>query len=208
MKSLRVGYNEENIGYNEENIRRKNRARNGGLHMKYSLDSKKVERGTRQLLKERGVETEQIAELVLFLQKDYFSDLSLEECVKNVEMVLSKREVQNAILTGIQLDMLAEKGQLMAPLQEMVEHDEGLYGCDEVLALSIVNVYGSIGFTNFGYIDKLKPGILQKLNDKHDKPCHTFLDDIVGAVAAAASSRIAHRKQAEIEGLGGNPAIE
>ncbi|MNG40377.1 Phosphatidylglycerophosphatase A [compost metagenome] len=68
-----------------------------------------------------------------------------------------------------------------------------------------MNVYGSIGFTNFGYVDKLKPGILKKLNDKEDAQCHTFLDDIVGAIAAAASSRIAHRKQAEREGRVGPP---
>jgi len=55
------------------------------------------------------------------------------------------------------------------------------------------HVYGSIGFTNYGYVDKLKPGILKKLNDKSTGKCHTFLDDIVGAIAAAASSRLAHR---------------
>ena len=81
----------------------------------------------------------------------------------------------------------------------MLANDEGLYGVDEVLAFSIVNVYGSIGFTNYGYIDKLKPGILEQLNDKSSGRVHTFLDDIVGAVAAAASSRIAHRKQADRE---------
>lgn len=80
----------------------------------------------------------------------------MEECVHNVEMVLSKREVQNAVLTGIQLDMLAEEGKLFPPLQDMIENDEGLYGVDEILAFSIVNVYGSIGFTNYGYVDKLK----------------------------------------------------
>jgi phosphatidylglycerophosphatase A len=117
----------------------------------------------------------------------------------SVDAVLSKREVQNAILTGIQLDLLAAEGKLLPPLQDMIENDEGLYGCDEILALSIVNVYGSIGFTNFGYIDKLKPGILKRLNDKSTGETHTFLDDIVGAIAAAASSRIAHRKQAEKE---------
>ncbi len=74
----------------------------------------------------------------------------------------------------------------------MIEHDEGLYGVDETLALSVTNVYGSIGMTNFGYIDKLKPGILEKLNSKKDDNIHTFLDDIVGAIAAAASSRLAH----------------
>ena len=116
----------------------------------------------------------------------------LEECIKNVERVLSKREVQNAILTGIQLDLLSEQGLLEEPLQSIIRTDEGLYGVDEILAFSIVNVYGSIGFTNYGYIDKKKPGILEKLNDKSSGECHTFLDDIVGAIAAAASSRLAH----------------
>ena len=84
---------------------------------------------------------------------------------------------------------------LSEPLQDIVKRDEGLYGIDEVIALSIVNVYGSIGFTNFGYIDKLKPGILEYLNDKSTGKVHTFLDDIVGGIAAAASSRLAHRAE-------------
>lgn len=165
----------------------------------YSLDSEKVEKATREWLKKRGVTLDHIAELVLFLQSKYFPDLTLEYCRYSVDQVLMKREVQNAVLTGIQLDVLAEQGMLIPELQEMVENDEGLYGVDEILAFSIVNVYGSIGFTNFGYVDKMKPGILEKLNDKHDGEIHTFLDDIVGAIAAAASSRIAHRKQAEVE---------
>ncbi|QAY65127.1 phosphatidylglycerophosphatase A family protein [Paenibacillus protaetiae] len=165
----------------------------------YSLNSKKVEAATDEWLARRGVTRDKIAELVHFLQKDYFPNLTVEECIHHVNAVLSKREVQNAVLTGIQLDLLAEEGKLLEPLQEMIFNDEGLYGCDEVLALSIVNVYGSIGFTNFGYIDKLKPGILKKLNDRSDGEIHTFLDDIVGAIAASAASRIAHRKQAERE---------
>ncbi|TFB24251.1 phosphatidylglycerophosphatase A [Filobacillus milosensis] len=142
-------------------------------------------------LQERGVQLDKIADLVYFLQKDYVDELSLDECLSNVKKVLQKREVQNAILTGIQFDKLAEKNQLEEPLQQIVEQDQGLYGIDEVIALSIVNVYGSIGLTNFGYIDKVKPGILEFLNDKRNG-CHTFLDDIVGAIAAAASSRLAH----------------
>jgi phosphatidylglycerophosphatase A len=31
------------------------------------------------------------------------------------------------------------------------------------------------------------------LNDKSSGYVHTFLDDIIGAIAAAASSRLAHR---------------
>ncbi|MCM3630051.1 phosphatidylglycerophosphatase A [Paenibacillus glycanilyticus] len=162
----------------------------------YSLNSREVADATNEWLEKRGVSKTSIAQLVHFLQKDYYPELTLDDCIDHVESVLSKREVQNAVLTGIQLDLLAEEGKLMAPLQEMVRNDESLYGCDEILALSIVNVYGSIGFTNFGYIDKLKPGILKKLNDKNDGQIHTFLDDIVGAIAASAASRLAHRKQA------------
>jgi len=165
----------------------------------YRLNSKEVARATEEWLTKRGVTKEQIGQLVMLLQKDYFPDLTLAECVVNVEAVLSKREVQNAVLTGIQLDMLAEEGKLLQPLQDMIAYDEGLYGCDEILALSIVNVYGSIGLTNFGYVDKLKPGVLKKLNDKNSGETHTFLDDIVGAIAASASSRIAHRKQEDRE---------
>jgi len=146
-----------------------------------------------ELLNSRGVTIQDIAELVYFLQKKYHPHLTMEECVENVNAVLSKREVQNAVLTGIQLDILAEKKQLEEPLQSIIATDEGLYGVDEILAFSIVNVYGSIGFTNYGYIDKLKPGILKYLNDKSTGLCNTFLDDIVGAIAAAASSRLAHR---------------
>ena len=144
------------------------------------------------LMKERGVSVEDIADLVLHLQKSYVENLTMEECIENVTAVFLKREVQNAIITGIEIDKLAESGQLSQPLADIILTDEGLYGIDEILALSIVNVYGSLGFTNYGYIDKVKPGILQKLNDKSDSECHTFLDDIVGAIAAAAASRIAH----------------
>ncbi|AIQ49049.1 phosphatidylglycerophosphatase [Paenibacillus sp. FSL R7-0273] len=165
----------------------------------YSLNSKAVAKATTHWMRERGVTVDEIAELVMFLQQKYYPTLTMEECVHNVEMVLSKREVQNAVLTGIQLDVLAEEGKLFTPLQDMIENDEGLYGVDEILAFSIVNVYGSIGFTNYGYVDKLKPGVLTRLNDKSTGQVHTYLDDIVGAIAAAASSRIAHRKQAERE---------
>jgi phosphatidylglycerophosphatase A len=152
---------------------------------------------TLQWIAKRGVELKEIAELTFFLQKDYLPSLTLEECLENVKQVLKKREVQNAVLTGIQLDMLAECRQLEEPLLDMLVRDEGLYGIDEVLSMAILNVYGSIGLTNYGYIDRVKPGVLKRLNDKHDGEIHTFLDDIVGAIAASASSRLAHnRKQA------------
>jgi phosphatidylglycerophosphatase A len=145
-------------------------------------------------LEERGVRIDEIAELTFFLQADFYSDVTMEECIENVQMVLTKREVQNAILTGIQLDVLAEKEILREPLLQMIRSDESLYGIDEVMSLAILNVYGSIGFTNYGYIDRLKPGILCRVNSKSDGKIHTYLDDFIDAVAAAAASRLAHTR--------------
>ncbi|WP_100013227.1 phosphatidylglycerophosphatase A [Lentibacillus sediminis] len=160
--------------------------------MEENTKKSELEVKARKWLTERGVELEDIAELVYYLQSKYHENLSMEDCLYNVDRVLTKREVQNAVLTGIQLDVMAEKQMLDQPLQKTIDTDEGLYGIDEVIALSIINVYGSIGFTNYGYIDKQKPGILKRLNDKSTGEVHTFLDDIVGAIAAAASSRLAH----------------
>ena len=144
-------------------------------------------------LKDRGVTLEEIAELVYDLQKPYLTEITMDLCLDNVQAVIRKREVQNTILTGIELDVLCEENKLSSPLQEIIKEDEGLYGIDEILALSIVNVYGSIGFTNYGFLDKTKPKVISRLdNHKNTQETHTFLDDIVGAIAAAAASRVAH----------------
>ncbi len=150
-----------------------------------------VEEEVIQLLALRGVTVDDIAEIVLDLQKHYHPELTLADCQENILRVLGKREVQHAILTGVALDMLAEKGALEQPLQAIMERDEPLYGVDEILALSITNVYGSIGLTNYGYLDKTKVGILGRLNGDREH-IHVFLDDLVAGVAAAAASRIAH----------------
>lgn len=149
----------------------------------------------KQRLSERGVELVDIATLTWELQKPYVKDITLETCLAHVERVVMKREVQHAILTGLELDILAEQHKLSEPLLSMLLGDYGLYGIDEILALSIVNVYGSIGFTNFGYVDKLKPGIIGEIDRAGHASgrCNTFLDDIVGAIAAAAASSIAHK---------------
>ena len=161
------------------------------------MEQKDLDKLVIEKIKERGVSIQQIAELTHFLQVPYYPNLTLDVCIHNVEAVLKKREVQNAILTGIRLDELAELKLLEGPLQEMVETDYSLYGIDEILAFSILNVYGSIGFTNYGYIDKLKPGILGEIDakGKTGESCQTFMDDLIGAIAAAAASRIAHRQK-------------
>lgn len=146
---------------------------------------------TKDMLNKRGVMIEDIVRIVQKLQEKYNPNLPLSVCMENVEKVLNKREIIHAVLTGLALDQLAEQKLLPEPLQHLVETDEPLYGIDEIIPLSIVNVYGSIGLTNFGYLDKEKIGIIKELDESPDG-IHTFLDDIVAALAAAAASRIAH----------------
>lgn len=147
------------------------------------------------LLQSRGVTLESLEELVFFLQGKYYEDLTKEEVRSAIESVLRKREVQNAILTGASLDILAEKGLLLdKDLEHLLMDDAGLYGIDEVLAFGICNLYGSIALTSYGYVDKLKPGIVGILNTKGEH-CNTYMDDIAGAIAACAASKVAHNKQ-------------
>ena len=161
--------------------------------MAYQYKMKELQEITIATLNRRGVTLEDIAEIVMFLQKKYYDGLTMEICMESLMAVLSKREIIHAVLTGIALDELAEKKLLPSPIQEIIESDEPLYGIDEILPLSIVNVYGSIGLTNFGYLDKEKIGIIKKLDmEKYTVSVNTFLDDIVAALAAAAASRIAH----------------
>ncbi|MCK9906203.1 phosphatidylglycerophosphatase A, partial [Frankia sp. Cpl3] len=106
---------------------------------------------------------------------------------------------QHALLVGIELDVLAEKGMLSEPLQTIIASDEGLFGCDETLALGSGFGYGSIAVTTFGHLDKQKVGVIKHLDNKATGKVHTFLDDLVASIAANASSRMAHRLRDEQE---------
>ncbi|WP_438446146.1 phosphatidylglycerophosphatase A family protein [Gorillibacterium sp. sgz5001074] len=153
-----------------------------------------TERHIIETLEARGVRIPQIAEIVYRLQLPYNPELTMEECEESVREVLKKREVQFTLYTGIALDQLAERKLLPEPLQSILEADEPLYGVDETVALGIIHVYGMIGLTSFGYLDKEKSGIIRQLNDDKNG-IHVFLDDLVAGLAAAASARIAHQNK-------------
>lgn len=144
-------------------------------------------------LEERGVTIEDIALIVKDAQSSY-QEITMQECIDMVLYIISKRETIYTILTGIALDECAEKEMLDNEVNMLIKNDRGLYGLDEILALSIVNMNGSIALTNFGYLDRTKPGIIGKV-DKEGKEkikCHTFLDDIICAIASSSISRMAH----------------
>lgn len=159
---------------------------------KYSMEQ--LLDATIKALHSRGIEVEDIAEIVYDLQAEYTDDLSMKTCMENVMAVLKKREVVHAVLTGIEIDRAVEQDLFSEPINSIIKADEGLFGIDEILPLSIVNLYGSIGLTNFGFLDKKKSGIIKKLDEEKEGRVHTFLDDIVAGIAAAAASRLAHRR--------------
>lgn len=160
-----------------------------------------VEKAARGALIRRGVEIKDIASIVYEMQIPYNPELTIAYCIETIENVLQKRELQHAILVGVELDELAEQGKLSSPLQDLIISDEGLFGVDETVALGAVFTYGSIAVTTFGHLDKNKIGIINELDTKKGSKVNTFLDDLVASVAASAASRIAHRtrdKQEEI----------
>lgn len=160
---------------------------------KTAVHSKVVREATKAALARRRVTIQDIADIVYEMQLPYNPGLEMDYCIESVNSVLEKREMQHALLVGIELDELAEQGKLSAPLQQIVESDEGLFGVDETIALGAVYTYGSIAVTTFGYLDKNKIGIINELDTKKGRGIHTFLDDLVASIAASAASRIAHR---------------
>lgn len=161
---------------------------------KYKYTMEELRNKCIRSLKDRNVDIKDIAQIVYDLQKKYYDSLSLDMCEDSIIRVLSKREVTHAVLTAIEIDKAVENGVFDEPIRSIIGSDQGLYGIDEILPLSIVNIYGTIGLTNFGYLDKAKHGIIKRLDTAIDGSCNTFLDDIVAALAAAAASRLAHNR--------------
>ncbi|MFD2617074.1 phosphatidylglycerophosphatase A family protein [Terrilactibacillus laevilacticus] len=157
------------------------------------VPSRVIYEKTKQLLLERGVQIIDIAKIVYLMQAPYQKNLTIDSCIESVEAVLEKRELQHAILVGVELDKLAEEGKLSEPLQTIIRQDEGLFGVDETIAIGAVLSYGSIAATTFGHLDKAKIGIIKHLDNGEGGHVNTFLDDLVASIAANASSRLAHR---------------
>jgi phosphatidylglycerophosphatase A len=146
-----------------------------------------------EALKSRGVEIDEIAKIAYQQQARYTSNIRFETCRESVLKILSLRDIFHHVLLAVELDRMAEQKLFRGPIQDIIEQDLGLFGVDEVLGLDVARLYGVIGMTNFGDIDVNKHGIVSKLNEdgKKEGIVHTFLDDIVGAIAAAASTRVA-----------------
>ncbi len=162
---------------------------------KFRVHSDEVTIAAHEALERRGVSIEEIAKIVFEMQEPFNEGLQLSHCIESVESVLLKREMQHALLVGIEMDELAEQRKLSRPLQQIVDSDEGLFGVDEMIGLGAVLTYGSIAVTTFGHLDRNKIGVIRELDTKVGGQVHTFLDDLVSSIAACASARIAHRQR-------------
>lgn len=147
-----------------------------------------------ETLKSRTVSVKEIAEVAFRQQSKWSKSISLQQCVDSVEKILSLRDTFHILQLGAEIDRLTDEGAFKGPIQDVLKTDLGMFGIDELFGLELAGMYGTIGKTNFGDIDVNKPLVVNRLNGdgKHEGGlCHTFLDDIVGAIAAAASTRVA-----------------
>lgn len=147
-----------------------------------------------EILKSRGVDIEEVADIAYKQQSKWNDNISYQECLESVRKILSLRDVFHILHLGAEIDRLTEEDAFKGPIQSILASDLGMFGIDELLGLELAGLYGTIGKTNFGDIDVNKPGIVSTLNEhgkRGENQCHTFLDDIVGAIAAAASTRVA-----------------
>ncbi len=145
------------------------------------------------ILAKRGVTIEEIAVICYQQQSKYSDGVTMKLCIDSVEKILTLRDIFHHVQLACEIDRLAEEHAFQGPIQDIILEDLGLFGIDETMGLDVSGLYGTIGQTNFGDIDVNKHGIVKTLNDLGKEPdkCHTFLDDIVGAIAAAASTRVA-----------------
>ena len=89
------------------------------------------------MLAERGVTVDDITALAYNAQSKYLDNLTMDEMRESVLEVLTKRDQFHAILLAINIDMAAEQGLLMEPLQSILMKDLGLFGLDECIAIGI-----------------------------------------------------------------------
>ena len=144
-----------------------------------------------ETLKQRGVEVSTLADLSYKMTSEFVPEITMHECEKAVLAVLHKRGFLSPAMIMLDLDRLANEKKLSQPLNDIISNDVGVFGVDEELASAISMIYGPIGITNFGYLDRVKKGVIVQI-DHDPSRVNTFLDDLVGAIIAASCGKISH----------------
>lgn len=150
--------------------------------------------------KELGITSHDMAMIVINEQEKYNPGLTFDQVNNAIESIISKREIQHALVTALSIDELADKKQLPEPFQFMIEEDNPLYGVDEAIAIVSSLMYGTISNSNWGYLDKSKPGIVGYLNDlqkKENGHVTTMTDDMISMIIAGAEAKVSHNNRHE-----------
>lgn len=143
-------------------------------------------------LNTKGVTEKSIGELAMGLQKKFLPEVPLEKYISATLEISRKWDILNCCMVGIALDKSASNKQLDEPLQTIMDEDLGVFAVDEVLAYyGFATLYGGIGITSAGWLDKEKSGIIAKL-DQDNTSVNVFLDDLIVGLVACVSAKIAH----------------
>ena len=137
----------------------------------------------------------EMAKIVQQEQARFEPDLTIKEASQAINSVMKKRDTHFSFLTAIQNDLATQFGHSIEPFQSIVADDRGTFGNDEQNALNIAELYGTIGVTNFGYLDREKIGFIKEIDQlgkTNPNITTTYIDDVLSAVIAAAEAYVAH----------------
>lgn len=149
-------------------------------------------------LKKRNINSHTVGEAAYQLQHQYLPELTIADFGYQLNEILKKREVLNTLALGFEIDNLVTEKKLSEPLQTIIENDLGIFGLDELLAMNISQLYGSLSVSNFGFADKIKVGIAKDL-DTDESYVQTFSDDLFSALVSAVIGRCGNGAKLELK---------
>ena len=161
---------------------------------KLSYPEKEAYLYIRQQFADQGITIKEMAREAKADQDEHHVKASLETYVKAIQNQLHKHDVMSCIMTGLAIDRLAEQHKLPEPLQAIVENDLPLYSPDELISISLTQMYSGIAVTNYGARDVHKHALAKRI-DESTEHVNCFLDDMVSAIIAGAEAAIANKLQ-------------
>lgn len=155
--------------------------RNEGLRASRSL----IDR-----LKERGINLDDMVEASLEMFVPHPGVETKDEAAKilreELEELMNDVNICSLVIAGLRLEEDAKRGLIPGLTPSSYSKDPVFLIADEVLGMAIANyAAGTLGQFEYMRFDRAKPGILSKLGP--------FVDDVVGALIASASSRMYSR---------------
>lgn len=165
---------------------------------KYSYPDLELYTYVRNELNKRNINEQTVGAAAYELQHEYLPDLTADDFGRELNNILSKREVLNILAMGLTIDNFAQNKQLPSPLQDIMENDAGVWQLDEMFAVSIAQLYGMLSVTNFGYADKTKVGWAASLDNSPDH-ITVFADDLFLALVSAVIGRCGHGSKLDLD---------